>query len=104
MLTVASGEKKKIVGDEGASDAARWSPNGEWIAYQGGPASGVATSYLYLLPAGGGTPKQLSAAFDLNVGTPVWSRDGKTIYFSTNVLEANEVYAADWSLPVRSSN
>jgi len=95
MLTVASGEKKKIVGDEGASDTARWSPNGEWIAYLGGPANGVATSYLYLLPASGGTPKHLSAAFDLNVGTPVWSRDGKTIYFSTNVLEANEVYAAD---------
>ncbi len=94
-LTVATGEKKKIVGDESSSDTARWSPNGEWIAYTGGPASGVATSYLYLLPASGGTPKQLSATFDLNVGTPVWSRDGKTIYFSANVLEANEVYAAN---------
>ena len=39
--------------------------------------------------------KQLTANFDLNAGTPVWSRDGKTIYFSTNVLEANEVFAAD---------
>ena len=95
MLTVASGEKKRIVGDDGASDAARWSPNGEWIAYLGGPASGVATSFLYLLPANGGTPKQLTAKFDLNVGTPVWSRDGRTIFFSTNVLQANEVFAAD---------
>jgi dipeptidyl aminopeptidase/acylaminoacyl peptidase len=95
MLTVATGEKKRIVGDEGASDTARWSPNGEWIAFTGGPTSGVATSYLYLLPAGGGTPKQVSATFDLNVGTPVWSRDSKTIYFSANVLEANEVYAVD---------
>ncbi len=95
MLTVATGEKKKIVGDDGASDTARWSPNGEWIAFTGGPASGVATSYLYLLSAGGGIPKQLSTKFDLNVGTPVWSRDGKTIYFSANVLEANEVFAAD---------
>jgi len=31
----------------------------------------------------------------LSVGTPVWSRDGRTIYFSTNVLEAIEVYSAD---------
>jgi Tol biopolymer transport system component len=76
MLTVATGEKKKIVATRSKRHA-RWSPNGEWIAYTGGPASGVATSYLYLLPAGGGTPKQLSATFDLNVGTPVWSRDGK---------------------------
>ena len=50
---------------------------------------------LYLIPASGGTPKQLSPNFDLNVGTPVWSRDGKTIYFSANVLEANEVYCRD---------
>ena len=95
MLTVATGEKKKIVGEDGASDTARWSPNGEWIAFTGGPAMGVATSYLYLLPASGGTAKQVSATFDLNVGTPVWSRDSRTIYFSANVLEANEVYAAD---------
>lgn len=97
MVTVASGEKKKIVGDEGSSDSARWSPNGEWIAYGGNPVggSGVNTTYVYLLPAAGGAPKQLTAKFDLDAGTPVWSRDGKTIYFSTNVLEANEVFAVD---------
>ena len=97
MVTVASGEKKKIVGDEGSSDSARWSPNGEWIAYGGSPegGSGVSTTFIYLIPAAGGAPKQLTPKFDLDTGTPIWSRDGKTIYFSTNVLEANEVFAAD---------
>ncbi len=97
MLTVSNGEKKKIVGDDGSSDFARWSPSGEWVAYTGSPdkGSGVSTTYLYLLPAGGGTPKQLTTKFDLNVGTPVWSRDGHAIYFSTNVLEAIEVYSVD---------
>ena len=97
MVTVANGEKKKIVGDEGSSDSARWSPNGEWIAYGGNPngGSGVATTYLYLVPAAGGAPKQLTAKFDLDAGTPIWSRDGKTIYFSTNILQANEVFAVD---------
>ena len=97
MVTIASGEKKKIVGDEGSSDSARWSPNGEWIAYGGNPdgGSGVSTTFIYLIPAGGGTPKQLTAKFDLDAGTPIWSRDGKTIYFSTNVLQANEVFAVD---------
>src|SRR5437763_11050962 len=41
-----------------------------------------------------GTPR-LITKFDLNVGTHVWSRDGHAIYFSTNVLEAIEVYSAD---------
>src|SRR5256712_10108618 len=97
MLTVSNGEKKKIVGDDGSSDFARWSPSGEWVAYTGSPdrGSGVSTTYLYLLPAGGGTPKQLTTKFDLSVGTPVWSRDGRAIYFSTNVLEAIEVYSVD---------
>ena len=31
----------------------------------------------------------------MSVGTPVWSRDGRAIYFSTNVLEAIEVYSCD---------
>ena len=57
--------------------------------------NGVSTSFLYLISAGGGTPKELTTKFELSVGTPVWSRDGKRIYFSTNVLEANEVYSCD---------
>jgi dipeptidyl aminopeptidase/acylaminoacyl peptidase len=97
MLTVASGEKKKVLDDSGSSDNARWSPNGEWIAYTGSSdrGSGVSATYLYLLPSSGGSAKQLTAKFDLNAGTPVWSRDGRTIYFSTNALEAIVVYSVD---------
>jgi dipeptidyl aminopeptidase/acylaminoacyl peptidase len=97
VMTIANGEKKKLVSEAGASDLARWSPDGKWIAYTGGPdtSGGVSTTYLYTVAANGGTPKQLTPKFDLSVGTPVWSRDGRTIYFSTNVLEANEVYSYD---------
>ncbi|HMG75742.1 MAG TPA: S9 family peptidase [Pyrinomonadaceae bacterium] len=97
IMTIAGGEKKKLEESAGSSDLARWSPDGKWIAYTGETDSGggVSTTYLYLIPASGGTPKQLTTKFDLNVGTPVWSRDGKMIYFSTNVLEAIEVYSAD---------
>jgi dipeptidyl aminopeptidase/acylaminoacyl peptidase len=97
VLTVATSEKKRLVGAPGSSDTARWSKDGQWIAYTGSPdaSGGVTPTYLYLIPAAGGTPKQLTAKFDLNVGTPVWARDGRTIYFSTNVLEAIEVYSCD---------
>jgi dipeptidyl aminopeptidase/acylaminoacyl peptidase len=97
MLTVASGEKKKIVGDEGSSDSARWSPNGEWIAYVGSPDGGlgVSKSDVYLMPPAGGAPKQLTAKFDLDAGTPVWSPDGKAIYFSANTRQANELFWVD---------
>ena len=97
LLTLASKEKKKIGGDSGATDNARWSPDGKWIAYTASADRdpGPSTTYLYLVPAEGGASRQLTAKFDLSVGTPVWSRDGRTIYFSTNVLEAIEVYSAD---------
>jgi dipeptidyl aminopeptidase/acylaminoacyl peptidase len=96
ILTTANGEKRKLV-DNGSNDTARWSPDGRWIAYTGSPdnSGGVSQTSLYLVPAAGGVPKQLNTKFDLNIGTPVWSRDGRTIYFSTNVLEAIEVYTCD---------
>ena len=97
MVTLANGEKRKIVGDEGSSDNARWSLDAKWIAYTGSPdaSAGVSTNFLYLIPAAGGPAKQLTGKFDLSVGTPVWSRDSRTIYFSTNTLETIELYSAD---------
>jgi dipeptidyl aminopeptidase/acylaminoacyl peptidase len=96
VMNIASGEKKKIEDTPASSDNARWSPDGKWLAYTGSTdPSGVSTSYVYVIPSTGGTPKQLTAKFDLNAGTPVWSRDGKTLYFNANVLESNEVFSAD---------
>jgi len=95
-INIATGEKKKIEDTPASSDNARWSPDGKWIAYTGSTdPNGVSTTDLYLVPASGGNPKQLTAKFDLSAGTPVWSRDGKTLYFSTNVLEANEIFSTD---------
>jgi dipeptidyl aminopeptidase/acylaminoacyl peptidase len=96
-LNVASGEKKKVIETAGARDFARWSPDGKWIAYTQSPDAngGVTQTSLYVIPAGGGAARELSGRFDLSVGAPVWSRDGRTIYFSTNVLEAIEVYACN---------
>ena len=98
-MTIAGGEKKKLVENAWSNDNARWSPDGQWLAFTGGPQAnaGVSTAYLYLIPAAGGPAKQLNSKFDLNTGTPVWSRDGRTIYFSTNVLEAIEVYSCEVS-------
>lgn len=95
ILTIASGEKKKITGDQGSSQNARWSPDGKWIAYNGSERGTVSIDFLYVMPADGGPPRQLTTKFDLSTGTPVWSRDGKKIYFSANRLEEIELFTAD---------
>ena len=95
ILTIANGEKKKITGDDASSQNARWSPDGKWIAYNCSERGAVSIDFLCLIQPQGGTPRQLTANFELATGTPVWSRDGKTIYFSTNTREAVEVYSAN---------
>ena len=50
---------------------------------------------LFMVDANGGSPRKLSGAFELNAGEPVWSRDGKTIFFSSDDREAMKVFAVD---------
>jgi len=94
VLTIASGEKKKLV-ESGSNDTARWSPDGAWIAYTGSPDTegGVSQTSLYLIPSVGGPPRRLTSKFDFNVGTPVWGRNGREIYFSANLFEGVEVFS-----------
>jgi dipeptidyl aminopeptidase/acylaminoacyl peptidase len=96
VLTVASGEKKKLVENAGPDQSPRWSPDGKWLAYtMAESAGGVKQTHLNVISAEGGVPRRLTEKFELDAGTPVWSRDGKTIYFSTNVREAIELYSCD---------
>ncbi|MBO0831112.1 MAG: serine hydrolase, partial [Actinobacteria bacterium] len=60
-----------------ADTAPAWSPDGTNLAFlraQDGPAQ------LWLLPAGGGEPEQLTT-LPLGAGAPVWSPDGSKIAF-----------------------
>jgi dipeptidyl aminopeptidase/acylaminoacyl peptidase/CubicO group peptidase (beta-lactamase class C family) len=64
-----------------ADSAPAWSPDGTRIAFlraDGGPAQ------LWLLPAGGGEPEQLTS-LPLGAGAPVWSPDGTKIAFGAPV-------------------
>src|SRR5437660_2647095 len=69
ILTVANGEKKEITTDDASSQNARWSPDGKWIAYDCGERGAGSIDFVCLLPPTGGTPKRLTAKFELPAGT-----------------------------------
>ena len=62
-----------------------WSPDGTTIAYlQSEEAKWYAyeQAKLAVIPAAGGTARLLTASLDRSVGSPEWSADGKSLYFT----------------------
>lgn len=96
VLSVASGEKRKLLESDGTESNARWSPDGKWIAFNGAAkAGGVYETDLFVIPAAGGAPRNLTPSLDVNAGDAMWSRDGKTIFFDATTRQANEVFSVD---------
>lgn len=95
VMDVASGTKRKLAETADPTHTARWSPDGKWIAYLSSPGLLIYKENLFVVVASGGTPKKLSESFELNAGEPIWSPDGKQIYFSTDDREALRVFGAD---------
>jgi dipeptidyl aminopeptidase/acylaminoacyl peptidase len=76
-LTINDLLKVRRVGDP------QISPDGKWIAYSIGDVNKEANrtiTQIYLLPIGGGEPKQLTSG-DKSSSTPRWSPDGSKLAF-----------------------
>lgn len=88
------GELTRLTEDGYNYSGVEFSPDGRLLAWvrsfstdmiiglrldHGGPVD------LYVQPAGGGEPVNLTADFDLDAGTPRWSPDGRHLYFTTQV-------------------
>jgi Tol biopolymer transport system component len=76
----------------------RFSPDGQWVAYHVGGTRRAAK--LYLVPATGGTPKELETGVPWAV-YPVWSSDGRRLLFLGNLDPTGsiETTADWWSVP-----
>src|ERR1044071_4067896 len=79
-----------------ADTSPHFSPDGKTIAF-------LRSDNLYLLPLGGGEAKQLTT-LSTGVGDPLWSPDGKSIVFASDVYPecgaddaCNEKTADRWS-------
>jgi dipeptidyl aminopeptidase/acylaminoacyl peptidase len=83
-LDIASGKIRQLTTNRGGDSNPRWSHNGSYIAYTANTIfnSLYGVNYLWVVPANGEKPKNLTANVDRNIASrPLWSPDDKYIYF-----------------------
>ena len=80
VVTIATGERRLVSRQDAAQPS--WSPSGRHIAYWGRTGT-TAAGEIWTVPADGGTPVAVTTdpSVDWN---PVWSPDGRYLYFSSN--------------------
>jgi Tol biopolymer transport system component len=66
----------------------RWSPDGQRLLFSAltGPNGNFAS---YILGAGGGTPQRISTPEVRSIAHPIFSRDGRWVYFIPGPMEEN---------------
>jgi Tol biopolymer transport system component len=65
----------------GTAGAARWSPDGHYIAFESRPEE---HSEIYVVEVPGGLPRLVATLPGADNGGPNWSRDGQWIYFCSD--------------------
>jgi dipeptidyl aminopeptidase/acylaminoacyl peptidase len=93
-----SGEVKVIVDNNGQDYQPMFSPDGKWLAFvsDGGKASWIAISDVYIMPASGGPVKKLAATFNRDPHLVGWNPDNQSIWFDESYKTTRTIY----SLPV----
>ena len=92
--TDGTGVPRKLHENAGPDSGARWSPDGKWISFSSRDAKNGLLGFqrLYVMPAAGGTPRQLAQNFDGSIPPVTWSRDGATLYFSTSQRTTAQIF------------
>ncbi len=82
-----NGDIRQLTQTKGCESDPVWSPDGRWIAYVATKRdvttidSVAEDSHLWIVPAAGGVGRELTAEQDRRVRSPIWSPDGRFIYY-----------------------
>ena len=102
VIDLATGGERAL-GTAREVHSCAWSPDDKWIAcVSGNPASvvsgasfgNIAPSAVVVLPAAGGSAVDLTDRTTLNQ-SPVWSPDGRQLYFVSNRQGPRDIYVMD---------
>ena len=96
IITVADGSLRKLITQDGPDSNPNWSPDGSRIAFESSMAN---ASFFYtnrviaIVPATGGTPSPLTAAFDEDPNIVAWKPNG--ILFAASEKTFSYLYRLD---------
>jgi dipeptidyl aminopeptidase/acylaminoacyl peptidase len=81
-LIPLAGEARQLTSSAGMEADPRVSPDGLWIAFTGflDKPNFYAQDDLWVMPVGGGAPRNLTAGFDRPVGGIAWDEAGSSLY------------------------
>jgi dipeptidyl aminopeptidase/acylaminoacyl peptidase len=83
---VEDGELRSLTDRRGPDEAPAISPDGRSVAYVGfdDRRQGYEVTHLYVMNRDGSGSRAVAADFDRDVEAPVWSSDGKGVFFRTS--------------------
>lgn len=90
LLTLATGELKRLTFDDGLDQLDGWSRDGRWIYFSSGSRDVGGLNDLYRVSVNGGTPMLVSADRYTNEFFSAPSPDGKTLAFTARGIASGQ--------------
>ncbi len=96
VVDAAGGMAVPLVVRKGPDTSPSWSPDGKWIAFvsqDGRDEEWYTNSYVCVVAAEGGPPRNLTASFDEEIGGELhWTPDSTALVFSALAKTASHIY------------
>jgi len=99
-VKVSDGRVRQLTTTKGCEYAPTWSPDGSSIAYLAGvrplttQESSAEDTHVWVIPAAGGTGRQIATSMDRRANSVTWAPDEPTLYFTIQDHGSTVLYRA----------